>query len=151
MRGSVLGLVSAVALVACGGGGGGTASTPAPSATPTPIAFTMNAVANSGVSGSGTITKSAGSFTVVVKLTGLAPNSSHISHIHKGSCGSPDGIALALSQVVADGSGAATATTSFQQDYSIPTGGWYVNVHAGPDLSSPANGQSISCGDLTAG
>ena len=28
--------------------------------------------------------------------------------------------------------------------------GWYVNVHHGPDFSAPANGPSISCGDLPA-
>jgi len=53
-----------------------------------------------------------------------------------------------LQQVVADSSGAATVTSNVAADYSIPAGGWYVNVHHGPDFSAPANGPSISCGDL---
>lgn len=150
MRWKFAGLVAVVVLAACGGGGG-TASNPSPSPTGKPIPFTMNASGGSGVSGSGTIAKGSGSFTVTVKLTGLAGNSSHVSHIHKGSCSSPGGIALALQSVVADASGAGTATSTLTQDYSVPATGWYVNVHAGPDLSSAANAKGISCGDLTAG
>ncbi len=144
----VLGLVGVFVVTACGGSG---ASNPSPSPTVKPIAFTMNAVGGSGVSGTGKITKGSGSFTVTVKLTGLAANSSHVSHIHKGSCSAQGGIALALQSVVADASGSGTATTTLPQDYLVPATGWYVNVHAGPDLSSPANGKGISCGDLSPG
>jgi hypothetical protein len=109
----------------------------------------MVAQNGSGVAGTGQIVKGTGSFTVTIKLTGMAPNSSHISHVHTGACAKPGGIAYALQQVVADSSGAATVTSTVSVDYAIPAGGWYVNVHHGPDFTAPANGPSISCGDLS--
>lgn len=80
----------------------------------------------------------------------MAPGSSHISHVHAGSCAKPGGIAYALSQVIADSSGAATVVSQVPAEYAVPAGGWYVNVHHGPDLTAPVNGPSISCGDLPA-
>lgn len=133
-------------LVACGGGGSATAS-PTPTKTPS-ISFSMMAMNGSGATGTGKVVKASGSFTVTIKLSGLAPNSSHISHVHNGSCAKPGGIAYALSQVVADSSGNATATSIVPVAYSIPPSGWYVNVHHGPDFSAPANGPSVACGDL---
>jgi hypothetical protein len=127
---------------------GGAAATAAP---PTPdINFTMLAQNNSGVSGSGTIVKGIDSFTVTIKLTGFAPNSSHISHVHAGKCAQPGSIAYALVQVIADASGAATATTIVPAAYVIPGSGWYVNVHHGPDFTDADYAPSDSCGDLSA-
>jgi CHRD domain len=142
MRKLVLAVSSMFVVAACGGG---TATNPSP--TPT-INFTMAAQNASGVAGTGTVVKVAGSFTVTIKLTGLTPGSSHISHVHNGACAKPGGIAYPLTQVVADSSGAATVVSIVPAAYSIPTSGWYVNVHHGPDFSAPANGPSISCGDL---
>jgi CHRD domain len=144
MRNLVLAVSSLFVVAACGGGTATNAASPTPT-----IAFTMVAQNGSGVSGTGTIVKGTGSFIVSIKLTGLAPNSSHISHVHNGACAKAGGIAYPLSQVIADSSGAATAQSTVPADYSIPAGGWYVNVHHGPDFSVPANGPSISCGDLS--
>jgi CHRD domain len=145
MRNPTLVLIGLFMLAACGGG----TATSAPTPTPT-IGFTMVAQNGSGVAGTGQIVKGTGSFTVTIKLTGMAPNSSHISHVHTGACAKPGGIAYALQQVVADSSGAATVMSTVSVDYAIPAGGWYVNVHHGPDFTAPANGPSISCGDLSA-
>ena len=131
-----------LAIAACGGG---TTSTVSP--TPT-IKFTMTAQNNSGVSGTGEVVKGSGSFAVTIKLTGMPASSSHISHVHNGSCAKNGGVAYGLSQVIADSYGAATVTSTVAAEYSIPAGGWYVNVHHGPDFSAPANGPSISCRDL---
>ncbi len=142
MRKLVLALSILFVAAACGGGGTATAS-------PTPtISFTMVAQNGSGVAGTGKIVKGTGTFTVTIKLTGMAPNSSHISHVHTGSCAKNGGIAYALTQVIADSKGSATVTSTVPAAYSVPAGGWYVNVHHGPDFSAPANGPSISCGDL---
>jgi len=149
MRRWVISLVGLLAIVACGGGPASSTTSPAAPPTPT-IKFTMAAQNASGVSGTGEVVKGSGSFTVTIKLTGMPANSSHISHVHTGSCAKNGGVAYALSQVIADASGAATATSTVPADYSIPAGGWYVNVHHGPDFSAPANGPSISCGDLPA-
>jgi hypothetical protein len=144
MRKLVLAVSSIFVVAACGGGTGTN-----PSPTPT-INFTMAAQNGSGVAGTGTVVKVAGSFTVTIKLTGLTPSSSHISHVHNGACAKPGGIAYPLSQVIADSSGAATVLSIVPAAYAVPTSGWYVNVHHGPDFSAPANGPSISCGDLPA-
>ena len=110
----------------------------------------MRAQNGSGVFGTGKIVKADGSFTVSIKLTGFQPNSSHISHLHVGRCAQPGAIAFALQQVVADSSGAATATTSVPAAYVIPGSGWYVNVHHGPDFTDAEYAPSDSCGDLSA-
>src|SRR5260370_33557875 len=98
----VLAVSSLFVVAACGGS---TAANPSP--TPT-INFTMAAQNGSGAAGTGTVAKVAGSFTVTIKLTGLTPNSSHISHVHNGACAKPGGIPYPLSQVIADPAGAAT-------------------------------------------
>jgi hypothetical protein len=129
---------------ACGGGGTAVAS-PKPAAT-----FTMGAMNVSGVTGVGQVYKSSGSFTVAIQLKGLKPNSSHVSHVHIGTCVKPGGVAYALLQVIADSSGNATATSTVAEYYTMPSTGWYVNVHSGPDFSEPEYAPSVSCGDLPA-
>ena len=144
MRKLILAASSLFVVASCSSGG--TATNPT---SPTPaISFTMVAQNGSGVSGTGTVVKGTGSFIVTIKLTGMTPNSSHISHVHNGACAKNGGIAYALQQVIADSSGAATVTSTVPVDYAVPTGGWYVNVHHGPDFTAPPNGPSISCGDL---
>jgi CHRD domain len=128
--------------------GGGAAANPA-SSSPA-INFTMVAQNASGVSGSGSVVKGTGFFTVTIKLTGFPPKSSHISHIHAGRCAQPGGIAYALTQVIADASGVATATTTVPVGYTVPASGWYVNVHHGPDFTDADYAPSDSCGDLSA-
>jgi len=110
----------------------------------------MGAMNASGVTGVGEVYKGAASFTVSIQLKGMKPNSSHVSHVHVGTCAKPGGIAYALLQVVADASGNATATTTVGEYYSMPASGWYVNVHVGEDLDEPEYVPSISCGDLPA-
>jgi hypothetical protein len=131
-------------LAACGGGASATAS-PKPSAT-----FVMGQMNSSGVTGTGEVFKAAGSFTVSIQLHGMKANSSHVSHVHVGSCAKPGNIAYALLQVVADSAGNATATSTVSEYYSMPATGWYVNVHEGEDLTEAEYLPSISCGDLPA-
>jgi hypothetical protein len=133
-----------LAAAACGG----TAAV-APSPTPNGT-FTMGAMNASGVTGTGQVYKGTGTFTVSIQIHGLIPNSSHVSHVHVGTCAKPGNIAYALLQVVADGSGNAKATSTVSEYYSMPATGWYVNVHLGEDLSEAAYAASISCGDLPA-
>ncbi len=134
-----------VLLGAAACGGQSTAAT-----TPPTVNFAMKAQNGSAVSGTGQIVESSGSFTVTLKLKGMAPGSIHVSHVHAGQCASPGGIAYALQSVVADASGAATTVSTVPAGYSIPTSGWYVNVHHGPDFTQATYAPSDSCGDLTA-
>ncbi len=138
-------LAAILALAGCGGG----TSSNLPSPTPG-INFTMVPQNGSAVSGTGKIVKGVGSFTVTIKLTGMMPNSSHVSHVHAGQCAHPGAIAYALQQVIADSSGSATATTTVLATYLIPSSGWYVNVHHGPDFTDADYAPSDSCGDLSA-
>jgi hypothetical protein len=144
-RRALAALIGGVALSACGGAPAATSASPTPT-----INFTMAAQNGSGVSGTGTIVKGTDSFIVTIKLTGFAPNSSHVSHVHAGRCSQPGSIAYALVQVIADASGAATATTTVPSAYTIPASGWYVNVHHGPDFTDADYAPSDSCGDLSA-
>ena len=141
-------LLLPLTLLACGGSSGPT-STPVP--TKAPITAAMNAVAGSGVTGTTEVVKGTGSFDLTVKLTGLQPNSVHVAHIHKGSCAAAGPIAFALQSIQADATGKATVKSTVATDYVVPAGGWYANVHAGPDLTTAANAKGISCGDLSAG
>jgi len=107
----------------------------------------MNA---SGVTGTGEVYKASGSFKVSIHIHGLVPNSSHVSHVHVGTCAKPGNIAYALLEVVADSGGNATATSTVSEYYSMPATGWYVNVHKGEDTTEAEYLPSISCGDLPA-
>lgn len=134
-----------VIVASCGGGGTGSSPTATPS-----MPFTMIAENGSGVTGTGQVFTETGAFRVSIKLTGLVPNSSHVSHVHVGSCVSQGNVAYALLQVVADSRGQATATSTVAEYYSLPKTGWYVNVHSGPDLTEAEYAPSVSCGDLPA-
>src|ERR1700719_84432 len=87
-----------VSAMACGG-----AATTA-TASPSPIlgsAFAMGSMNASGVTGNGEVFKGAGNFTVSIQIHGLKPSSSHISHVHIGTCAKQGNVAYALIQVVA--------------------------------------------------
>jgi hypothetical protein len=135
-------------VVACGSD---TASnlmpTPSPSASTADQTFNMSA--EQGVNASGTVTVSAGatSTAIEIKLNGLQAGSSHVSHVHIGSCQQRGGIAFALNQVIADGQGMADTRTTLNQTYPPATGHWYVVVHAGPDMQG-TNAGYLMCGNL---
>ena len=100
----------------------------------------------------GTITLDAGqrTTTIELKIAGLQPNSSHISHIHVGGCppSSRGGIAFALNQVIADGQGNADIKTVLTTTtYPPAKGTWYVVVHSGPDMTG-TSASYLMCGNL---
>jgi hypothetical protein len=93
------------------------------------------------------VTAGQGSTTVELKITGLQPASSHVSHIHVGSCQQRGSIALALNQIVADGSGNADVASTVSAPYPPSGATWYVVVHAGPDMQG-SNANYLLCGNL---
>ena len=119
-----------------------------PSAGGKVFTFKLNP-ADSSVTSKGTITVTAGAKTtsIELKITGLAASSSHISHIHIGSCTGRGGIAFALNQVVADGQGVADTKTTLNVTYPPASGKWYAVVHAGPDMQG-TNSKYLLCGEL---
>ena len=87
---------------------------------------------------------------VTLSLTGLAPNSTHPSHIHLGNCSMMGPIVYPLNNVVADEHGNAFTTTAISHvAKGIPASGWYINVHQGPGLATPAQMAPIYCGNIS--
>src|SRR5439155_367951 len=74
---------------------------------------------HTSASGKIMVTTAPTSTTIELNITGLASNSSHISHVHSGSCQQPGGILFALNQVLADVTGAADARTTIQAKYRL--------------------------------
>jgi hypothetical protein len=149
--------VIALGLAACGGEPAATSS-PSPSPTaqathsPSPTGVTFNINPEPGVRAAGTITVFAGasSTTIELKISGLQPDSSHVSHIHVGTCAPAQrgGIKFALNQVIADGQGQADTRTTLNNVKFPPAGElWYVVVHAGADMQG-ASSKYLLCGNL---
>ena len=144
----------AVGLGACGGEGVKTQSRSqaqgSPSNhSPSPAGQTFNINPEPGVRASGTVTVFAGptSTTIEVKISGLAPTSNHVSHIHTSSCQSHGPIKFALNQVIADGQGEADTRTFLNEKFPGSAGRWYVVVHAGPDMQG-TSANYLLCGNL---
>jgi len=148
---ALLMLVTASA-VACGGASPAAATTPSPVASPSPSPsptgqqFALGGI-HTSASGKIFVTTTPTSTTIELIVTGLGSDTSHVSHIHSGTCQQPGGILYALNQVVADGSGAADTRTTIQAKYPAASGRWYVVVHAGPDMQG-ANATYLMCGNL---
>jgi hypothetical protein len=119
------------------------------------VQVTLNSApaASAGQSAMGTaeLTLNGTTLTVKVTLSGLAPNSSHTSHIHKGSCAAQGDVMFPLTTIVADASGNATATTTIPNVTSIPSSGGYVNIHNSTALTTQTGFDPIACGDVTLG
>jgi hypothetical protein len=88
--------------------------------------------------------------TVEIRLTGLAPSSSHPAHIHSGLCEKQGAVAYALNNIQADARGVADSVTAVPniKEGGIPDAQWYVNVHNGPNLTPDAQFEPIVCGDV---
>jgi Cu/Zn superoxide dismutase len=115
---------------------------------PSGLSFKLNGI-NTTASGTVTLTAQPSNLLVEVKITGLQPNSSHVSPIHAGSCQQRGNTSLALTMVAADAQGDADAKTTLTASYPPASGTWYVVVHAGPDMQG-TNATYLLCGNLFA-
>ncbi len=104
--------------------------------------------ANQNASGVAHLTLSGHTLKVDLTLSGLAPKSEHMAHIHAGSCASQGSVVYPLTPVKADASGKATVTTTIQNVMTIPAQGWYINVHDSTDISTQTGFDPIACGDV---
>ncbi len=142
--------------LACGSTEIGATPSPSPSPaassqSPTPpqavaLTFKLNGV-DSTAGGTITLIGAPGTLTVRLQITGLGALSSHLSHIHTGSCVAKGAVVFALNQVMADGQGNADVTTRLDATYPPASGTYYIVVHAGPDLQG-ANANYLLCGNL---
>ena len=150
-------VVAAFSTLACGAVDTAETSSPSPSQASSPshspspggktFSFKINPVGTATSKGTITVTAGARTTTVELKITGMQANTSHVSHIHVGSCAARGGIAFALNQVVADGQGDADTRTTLDVTYPPASGRWYVVVHAGADMQG-ANASYLLCGNL---
>lgn len=146
-------ITAAVLLAACGGQSSNTNTDAEPvgfmgaqwSATLAPVAGSPAPK----VSGTATVMGNADSSQtrVEVGLSGATPGAGHPWHLHRGTCGSDQGIvgdASAYKPMTVGINGRATATATL--DMPMPRSGEYmINVHASPtDL-----GTIVACGNLT--
>jgi CHRD domain len=91
--------------------------------------------------------------TVKLTLHGLVPQSTHMAHIHAGTCQSQGAVVYPLKPVVADGNGDATSTTVINNIKTFSASSLYVNVHeAGTmsGMSTQSGFNPIACGNIAA-
>jgi hypothetical protein len=101
------------------------------------------------VNGMAQLTLSGSTLTVKLTVSGYEPNSSHAAHIHSGSCASQGAVIYPLTTLMANAQGNASSTTTIPKVTSIPSSGWYVNVHHGTDMSTQTGFDPVGCGDIT--
>jgi hypothetical protein len=127
------------------------AATPTPAATPAAAPAAPGRVSataslapqrDSGVSGEATLTERDGTTTVTVTLRGMAPNSAHAGHIHRGSCAGAIIHNLATIRADATGQGSATSTVNAPIDPES----WWIQYHT----SESPPGPPIACGPVVA-
>lgn len=107
--------------------------------------------AGQNVSGTATLSLAGTTLTVTTNLSGFVPNSSHAEHIHSGSCTSQGDVVYQLNPIKADGKGDATTTTGIKNVASIPSSGWYINIHNGTDMNNQTSFDPVACGDVVPG
>lgn len=116
-----------------------------------PLTAAPGSSASEVASGTAHLTLSGSTLTVKLTLTGLQPGTSHAAHIHAGSCESQGAVVHPLNNVVADSSGNYNGTTTIKNVSSIPSSGWYVNIHYSTNLSTQTGFNPIACGNVTPG
>lgn len=101
-------------------------------------------------SGAATLSIHDATLTVTVTAQHLAPNSTHPGHIHAGSCQrqTPGTVVYPLQPLAADAHGNARAVTVIHSVTTIPSSGWYVNIHRGSPLGETWNFDPILCGNV---
>ncbi len=100
------------------------------------------------VSGTVQLTLRGEQLTVNLRLTDLQPGSTHPAQIYAGSCSKQGNVVHQLPNVVADAKGSVNMTTVINNVPSIPSSGWYVNVHYSTDLTTQAGADAIVCGNV---
>jgi CHRD domain len=135
--------------VACGGSTAAKSAVSSPSSTPAAAAIRIPLHAENGSSANGMayITVQDGHFTVRLNVAGLHADSPHPAHIHVGTCGSNGAIIYPLQNVIANGSGNGTSTTTITHPFQAPANGRYINVHLGPTMAG-SGAMPIACGQI---
>lgn len=150
-------------LAACGGAGDGgmeddTASMPESDAAATGAeeaaamgaTVTLNALNESGITGTAEVRGAGDDVEIEVSFEGLTEGETYPVHLHEGTCADGGGVAAPIGEVTggADGTGSASATLA-AADLSAE-GSYYVQGHL-PDGQPAVCGDAPSVSDLLAG
>jgi hypothetical protein len=87
-----------------------------------------------------------GKTKIIVSVTGLTKNTTHIGHVHNGACAAQGGVALVLLKLSADANGNATTETIV--DTAKLTGSQYIQYHQRDVGATGGIGGGILCGDI---
>jgi len=112
------------------------------------LTFTRGMAPSQNASGRAQLRIQNGNLVVTLTASGLEPGSTHPAHIHTGSCQEQGAIVHPLQSLVANSAGNASSTTTVNNVSSIPSSGWYVNVHRGVYLNSQIDFDPIICGNV---
>ena len=87
--------------------------------------------------------------TVVVNVYNIDPSTTHVDHIHTGTCAAQGAVYIGLANIVTDGAGFGTSTTvvalTAAQLTTVTTTPVYVNVHHQTTFAG------ITCGNVVIG
>jgi hypothetical protein len=89
---------------------------------------------------------------VTINVSGLAPNTTHMAHIHAGTCQAQGAVVYPLSPVVANGSGNGTSTTVITNSKNFTSARLYINIHEAATmngLTTQTGFNPIACGNIT--
>ena len=106
----------------------------------------MTPVSNSGVSGEGMISEAGQQTQVMVRLTGLQPNSGHAGHIHQGTCDNMGSAVVPLQDITAGADGAGTMTTTVSVPMMTVMNGQHLIAYH--QDAGQNHGPTIVCGNI---
>lgn len=115
------------------------------------LALHSTTVPDEAVQGSASIQLTQNGVVVKVVVHGLVPGTTHMAHIHSGTCASQGGVLFALQTVTADQAGNGTSTTTIRSIKTLPLTALYINVHEAGTMNGMSVQQGfnpISCGDI---
>ena len=89
---------------------------------------------------------------VSIKVSGLAKNTTHMAHVHAGTCQLQGAVVYPLQPVVADANGDATSTTVINNAQNFTSSQLYINIHEAATmngLTTQTGFNPIACGNIT--
>lgn len=107
---------------------------------------------NESVHGNARIQTEGNKVTITIEVSGLAPGSKHMAHIHAGTCKAQGGVVYPLQVISADAQGNATSTTVITNAQNFTTSQLYINIHEAATmdgLTTQTGFNPIACGNIT--
>ncbi|MGH7570217.1 MAG: CHRD domain-containing protein [Gemmatimonadota bacterium] len=106
-----------------------------------PVEIGLEAKAESGITGTATVTPIADGIEVNLDLDGLTAGESYMAHLHRGACDNDMGVVAPLEDVSASGETGQSTTTIGTSMLDPTAESLFVQVHS-------ADGTPIACGNV---